>query len=44
VDSIGDERIRYHRTPDFVPVTENWNTALSLSSGDYVVMLGDTMD
>jgi glycosyltransferase involved in cell wall biosynthesis len=31
----------YSRTSRFVPVTENWNAALALSSGDYVLMLGD---
>ena len=42
VGSLGDdERIRYVRTPSFVPVTENWNNALAHSSGRYVVMLGD---
>lgn len=37
----GDERIRYVRTPSFVPVTENWNNALAHSTGRYVLMLGD---
>ena len=41
VASLGDERIRYVRTPTFVPVTENWNNALTHSTGRYVVMLGD---
>ena len=41
VASLGDERIRYVRTASFVPVTENWNTALEHSAGRYVVMLGD---
>jgi glycosyltransferase involved in cell wall biosynthesis len=39
--SLADERIKYHRTAEFVPVTENWNNALSHSTGDYVIMLGD---
>lgn len=38
---LQDPRIRYVRTPRFVPVTENWNNALDYSAGDYVVMLGD---
>ena len=41
VASLEDPRIRYVRTPRFVPVTENWNNALRHSRGDYVVMLGD---
>jgi glycosyltransferase involved in cell wall biosynthesis len=41
VEALGDERIRYVRTPSFVPVTDNWNNALVHSSGRYVVMLGD---
>ena len=41
VASLGDSRIRYLRTPRFIPVTDNWNNALAHSSGDYVVMLGD---
>ena len=39
--SLGDERVRYFRTSEFLPVTDNWNNALAHSSGDYVVMLGD---
>jgi glycosyltransferase involved in cell wall biosynthesis len=41
VETLGDERVRYVRTPEFVPVTENWNNALAHSRGRYVVMLGD---
>jgi glycosyltransferase involved in cell wall biosynthesis len=41
VAELADPRIRYVRTDSFVPVTENWNNALDLSTGDYVVMLGD---
>ena len=39
--SIGDERVKYFRTREFVPVTDNWNNALARSTGDYVIMLGD---
>src|SRR5687768_11034765 len=38
VASLGDGRIRYVRTPRFIPVTDNWSNALAHSSGDYVVM------
>lgn len=41
IRSLGDARIRYFRTDAFVPVTDNWNNALSLSTGQYIVMLGD---
>jgi glycosyltransferase involved in cell wall biosynthesis len=41
VRSLADSRIRYIRSPQFVPVTDNWNKALAASRGDYVVMLGD---
>jgi len=41
VEELGDERIRYARTERFLPVTENWNRALSMSRGEYVVMMGD---
>lgn len=41
VSGLQDSRIRYVRTPHFVPVTDNWNHALAQSRGDYVVMLGD---
>lgn len=41
LDSLGDRRIVYFRQPKAVPVTENWRKALALSSGDYVLMLGD---
>ena len=41
VDALEDPRITYHRTDKFLPVTENWNRALELSTGEYVIMLGD---
>jgi glycosyltransferase involved in cell wall biosynthesis len=41
IASLSDSRIRYFRTERLLPVTENWNNALSKSCGDYVVMLGD---
>jgi len=41
VRSIDDSRIKYCRTDKFVPVTDNWNNALTKSDGDYVIMLGD---
>ncbi len=41
VRSLGDQRIKYYRTDNFVPVTDNWNNALEKSTGDYIIMLGD---
>jgi len=41
VESLEDPRIRYERTPRPLSVTENWTAALAMSSGDYVLMLGD---
>src|SRR3954453_1392630 len=41
VDNLNDTRIRYHRTSAPVSVTENWNNALRMARGDYVLMLGD---
>jgi glycosyltransferase involved in cell wall biosynthesis len=41
VGSLGEPRILYQRTESFLPVTANWNAALELSTGDYVLMLGD---
>jgi glycosyltransferase involved in cell wall biosynthesis len=43
VTSLADERIACSRTKRIVPlpVTDNWNRALALSDGDYVLMLGD---
>jgi glycosyltransferase involved in cell wall biosynthesis len=41
VAALDDPRVKYFRTREAVPVTENWNRALDASSGDYVLMLGD---
>jgi glycosyltransferase involved in cell wall biosynthesis len=41
VAGLGDSRIHYSRTDQFVSVTENWNNTLNRASGDYVIMLGD---
>lgn len=41
VAQMEDPRIRYIRTPAFLPVTESWNYALQAARGDYVIMLGD---
>jgi glycosyltransferase involved in cell wall biosynthesis len=41
VARLEDPRVRYVRTPAFLPVTDSWNHALQYATGDYVVMLGD---
>jgi glycosyltransferase involved in cell wall biosynthesis len=41
VRSLGEPRIVYQRSDRPLPVTENWNRALALATGDYVLMLGD---
>lgn len=41
VAGLRDERIVYRRMAEPVSVTENWNNALSIATGDYVLMLGD---
>lgn len=41
VASVADSRIKYFRTPRFIPVTDNWNNALDKATGDYITMLGD---
>ena len=41
IHTLGDPRIRVHRSERLIPVTDNWNLALEMSVGDYVIMLGD---
>jgi len=41
IASLADNRIVYFRQSEQVSVTENWQKALSLSTGDYILMLGD---
>ena len=41
VDTLQDGRVKYSRSDQFVPVTDNWNRSLVHSSGDWVIMLGD---
>jgi glycosyltransferase involved in cell wall biosynthesis/SAM-dependent methyltransferase len=41
VKNLGDPRVIYQRAPEPVSVTENWNRALRLATGDYILMLGD---
>src|SRR4030095_8887901 len=41
VASLRDSRVRYVRSDAVLPVTENWNSSLEHSVGEYVIMLGD---
>jgi glycosyltransferase involved in cell wall biosynthesis len=41
VEGLADARIVYVRSDVSIPVTDNWNLALSHCTGDYIVMLGD---
>src|SRR5581483_1295738 len=41
VRSFKDSRIKYVRTDHFCSVTTNWNNAIQMATGDYIIMLGD---
>lgn len=41
IGELADSRVVYFRQPESVSVTENWQKALSLATGDYILMLGD---
>ena len=41
VQSLRDERIRYFRSDEFLPVSSSWNEAIGRARGDYVILLGD---
>jgi glycosyltransferase involved in cell wall biosynthesis len=41
VQSLKDDRLRYVRSDEFLPVTCSWNRAIDLARGDYVILLGD---
>lgn len=41
LDALHDDRIKFVRQHERIPVTENWNAALRHSNGDYILMLGD---
>jgi glycosyltransferase involved in cell wall biosynthesis len=39
--SFDDPRLRVGRLDEAIPVTDNWNNALSESSGEYLLLIGD---
>jgi glycosyltransferase involved in cell wall biosynthesis len=41
VCSLNEPRIKYSRSEKFLTITESWNRSVNLSSGEYVIMLGD---
>lgn len=41
VKGLNDNRIRYERSDEFLPVTDSWNRAIDSARGDYVIVLGD---
>ena len=41
IDSLDDPRIIYRRLSEPVSVTKNWQNALAMSTGHYILMLGD---
>lgn len=41
VEQFSDARLRYHRTSGRLPMHENWETALTLARGRYVLVLED---
>jgi glycosyltransferase involved in cell wall biosynthesis len=41
VRKLADPRVRCSRSDEFLPVTDSWNRAIDLASGDYVIFLGD---
>ena len=41
VSSIEDDRLRYRYIEDALSMTENYNLAMSLATGDYICLIGD---
>lgn len=41
VEELNDPRIKYRRSDVCLPVTDSWNSAFDMVSGDYVIMIGD---
>lgn len=41
IQSLEEPRIKYSRSDEFLSITQSWNRCIELSSGDYVIMLGD---
>ncbi|MEG4573206.1 glycosyltransferase family 2 protein [Microcoleus sp. N3A4] len=41
VASFNDERIKYHRAPERLSMSDNWELGLSHATGEYITVLGD---
>ena len=41
VNSLNEPRIKYSRSEKYLSITESWNRCIDLSTGDYVIMIGD---
>jgi len=41
VKSLNEPRIKYSRSEEFLSITQSWNRCIDLSTGDYVLMIGD---
>lgn len=41
ISSLKEPRIKYSNTNQYISVTDNWNRALDLSTGEYVILIGD---
>ncbi len=41
IKSLNDPRIKYSRSAEFLSITESWNRCINLSTGDYILMIGD---
>jgi len=39
--SLKEPRIVYTKSDHFISVTENWNRAIDLASGEYIILIGD---
>lgn len=41
VSKLSETRLRYVRSPDFLPIVESWNFAIQEAKGEYVLLIGD---
>lgn len=41
IKSLNEPRIKYSRSETFLSITESWNKCINLSTGDYILMIGD---
>lgn len=41
IETLDEPRIHYKKSNEFLPVTESWNSAIDMATGDYVMLIGD---